>query len=289
MHKVSIIIPVFNRFEYADRAILSVLNQTYTDWELFVVDDSSNQKYDLPEFCESTQRKIELIRNENNIGPGLTRQRGLDLSTGTFICFLDSDDYWLPDFLMRSLETHKKLNFNIGATYCQSNMTDGSLRRRNEICEAVDDIFYGVVSGVRPWATCSLIWNKRFISKWPNLRTNQDAYFEISSSILNNRVSFIPHVLCVIDKNTNFNADDLVDNSESNKNRLTTLIYSQYVFLKYNEIYRAGCFNLIFNRSIVKIKSLLHTKHFMFAIFALLKSILFYAQYQFKISKTSKQ
>lgn len=289
---VSVIIPVFNRFEYADQAILSVLNQTYSNWELFVVDDCSDQQYKLPKACQNVQQKIQLLRNEKNSGPGLSRQRGLDLSRGTLVCFLDSDDYWLPDFLLRSFEKHKDFNYTIGATYCQSKMTDGSLRRRNEKSEAVDEIFYGVISGVRPWATCALMWNKKYISKWSNLRTNQDAYFELSSSVINNQIRFIPQVLSVICKNTNLNADDLVKNTESNKNRLKTLIYSQDLFLMYNNSYcRIDIFNFILNRSIIKIKSLIFTEYFTFAIFASLRTLLFYVQFQYtlKISKTSKQ
>ncbi len=229
---VSIIIPVFNRFEYADRAILSVLNQKYTNWELFVVDDCSNQKYGLPKICEHVQQKIKLLRNESNSGPGLSRQRGLDLAAGKFVCFLDSDDYWLPDFIMRSFETHKERNFSVGATYCQSKMTDGSLRRRNKIVEAVDDIFYGVVSGVRPWATCSLMWNTKYIATWSKLRTNQDAMFELHSSIINSRIAFIPEILVVINKDTGMNSEDLVSKQqiESNRNKVlrfaTKLIYA---------------------------------------------------------------
>jgi glycosyltransferase involved in cell wall biosynthesis len=220
LDRVSIIIPVFNRFEYADRAIRSVLHQTYSNWELYVIDDYSEDEYILPVDCDNLLQNIVLLRNEINAGPGLSRQRGLDLAKGEFVCFLDSDDYWLPEFLVKSLDEHRKNNYHIGASYVQSILSDGSLRRRNEANEAVDDIFHGVVSGVRPWATCALMWNIKYVASWSVLRTNQDAMFELNSSVLNYRISFIPEVLAVINKDTGMNSEDLVSkrNVESNRN-----------------------------------------------------------------------
>jgi glycosyltransferase involved in cell wall biosynthesis len=229
---VSIIIPVFNRFEYADRAILSVLNQTYTNWQLFIVDDCSNQKYALPKDCENIEQKIELLHNEKNSGPGLSRQRGLDLSIGTLVCFLDSDDYWLPDFLQISLNRHIE-EPELCATYCQSVMTDGQLRRRNRIEDAVDDLFLGVISGFRPWATCALMWKKNYLASWTSLRTNQDALFELETSLSNPKVAFIPISLCVIDKETGENAVNLVSKERANTNRFRVLLKSVFYIKLY--------------------------------------------------------
>jgi glycosyltransferase involved in cell wall biosynthesis len=229
---ISIIIPVFNRFEYANRALLSVLNQTYSNWELFVIDDCSNEKYDLPEVCKDIKQKIVLLRNENNIGPGLTRQRGLDLSMGTFICFLDSDDYWFVDFLQISLNKHL-VKPELCSTYCQSVMSDGVLRRRNGTDDAIDDLFLGVVSGFRPWATCAILWKKRYLAKWSDLRTNQDAMFELEAALSNSKIVFIPIVLCVIDKETGENTFNLISADKANVNRFIVLLKASKLFKKY--------------------------------------------------------
>jgi glycosyltransferase involved in cell wall biosynthesis len=221
--KISIIIPVFNRHEYCNRALKSVLEQTYKDWELFIVDDNSNAPYKIPELYDKFNQKITLIRNESNFGPGLSRQRGLDLAKGEFVCFLDSDDYWKSDFLSESLKTHSQ-NPYICATYCQSEMTDGTLRRRNQIDAEVDDIFYGVVSGVRPWATCSIMWKKQYLGKWDSIRTNQDALFEMKAALNNAQIKLIPKVLCVIDKGTGENSIDIVGNNIGNENRFKVLL-----------------------------------------------------------------
>jgi glycosyltransferase involved in cell wall biosynthesis len=235
---VSIVIPIFNRHQYADRAVQSVIDQTYENWELFIIDDNSDTPYKLPEFCSNAKQKIILLRNEYNLGPGLSRQKGLDLALGEFVCFLDSDDYWKTNFLFESLKAHTDYP-EICASYCQSEMTDGTLRRRNELNDAVDDIFYGVVSGVRPWATCSIMWKKKYVVKWNHIRTNQDALFELESSCNNPVIKFIPKVLCVIDKNTGANADNLVSKLNGNLNHTKVLLYAVKLIKKYNGQHRA--------------------------------------------------
>ena len=229
---ISIIIPVFNRHDCANRAIQCVLNQRYENWELFIIDDHSDNPYLLPEFCKKADFKISLIRNKSNLGPGLSRQIGLDIAKGEYVCFLDSDDYWKPDFLAESINVHEA-NPELAATYCQSEMTDGSIRRRNQIEDAVDDIFYGVVSGVRPWATCALMWKRECLAKWNSIRTNQDALFELQSSINNPHIKMIPRILCVIDKETGNNALDIVGVKKGNINRTIVLLKANKIFRYY--------------------------------------------------------
>ncbi|MFM1754941.1 MAG: hypothetical protein RLZZ236_1880 [Bacteroidota bacterium] len=229
---ISIIVPIYNRFLHADRAIASIVNQTYSNWELFVVDDASIDTYKIPEFCNGSLKNITLLRNEKNLGPGLSRQKGKDLAKGEYICFLDSDDFWKPDFLLESLKVHE-VNPDLAATYCQSEMTDGSLRRRNNIEDSVDDIFYGVVSGVRPWATCSLMWNIKYLAKWNAIRTNQDALFELETAVKNHRIKMIPLILCIIDKETGNNAQNMVGVGNGNINRTKVLLSAMKIFKFY--------------------------------------------------------
>jgi glycosyltransferase involved in cell wall biosynthesis len=231
-NKVSVIIPLYNRHFYADRAIKSVLGQSFDNWELFIVDDNSDIPYMIPVFCEKIKNKITLIRNKINLGPGLSRQKGLDLAQGEFVCFLDSDDYWKSDFLRESIKAHSE-NPGICATYCQSEMTDGTLRRRNELNDAVDDIFYGVVSGVRPWATCSIMWKKKYLAKWNPIRTNQDAMFELETALINPQIRLVSKILCVIDKESGLNSEDLVKKSKIEKNRNNIIIYAAQNIYRY--------------------------------------------------------
>jgi glycosyltransferase involved in cell wall biosynthesis len=262
---VSIIIPVFNRFEYANRAILSVLNQNYSKWELFVIDDFSDDKFALPKACENFQQRIVIITNEKNSGPGLSRQKGLDLAKGEYVCFLDSDDYWKPDFLSESLKVHEA-NPELAATYCQSEMTDGTLRRRNNIEDAVDDIFFGVVSGVRPWATCALMWKRKFLAKWNPIRTNQDALFELETSINNPRVRMIPRIMCVIDKETGNNAYDIVGAKAGNINRTIVLLKANKIFKYYAGINKNGVKSALWESLYAQMKKMIKQHEIFLAI-----------------------
>ncbi len=265
MNLVSVIIPVFNRHNYADRAVQSVMEQTHVNWEIFIIDDNSDESYTVPEFCNGITQNITLLRNEKNLGPGLSRQRGLDLALGEFVSFLDSDDYWKSDFLIDSIKAHNE-NPGICASYCQSEMTDGTLRRRNEVKDAVNDIFYGVVSGVRPWATCSIMWKRKFLAKWNPIRTNQDALFELQSSCNNPNIMFIPSVLCFIDKNTGANAENLVKKLNTNINHTIVLIAAVRLLKVYNGRLKSDIKSAIWNSLRIQLRKMLRAGQILYSL-----------------------
>jgi len=95
MPKVSVIIPVYNQYEYLAEAIESVVAQTYSDWEIVVVDDGSR-----PDAAEAIRRicsegRVTLIVQENQ-GLPWARNTGLLTAQGEYIAFLDADDIFLP-------------------------------------------------------------------------------------------------------------------------------------------------------------------------------------------------
>lgn len=103
-YKVSIIIPTYKRnLTYLERAIRSVLNQTYKNIEIIVVDDSPNSyksRHEISNFMKKlcTQNsKVKYIMNEINLGGSLARNIGINFSTGEFITFLDDDDEYKPE------------------------------------------------------------------------------------------------------------------------------------------------------------------------------------------------
>lgn len=102
--KVSVIIPTYNRANLLPRAIQSVLNQTFQDFELIVVDDGStdNTKKIVAEF-QKKDRRIKYIWQENSGGASKPINTGLKVSQGEYIAFLEDDDEWLPEKLERQL------------------------------------------------------------------------------------------------------------------------------------------------------------------------------------------
>ena len=110
---ISIIIPLFNRFAYTNRSIESVINQNYKFWELIIIDDCSNEEFVLDKKYKDFDN-IFLLRNNQNLGSGLSRQRGLNLAKGEYVAFLDSDDFYHEDFLLKMVNAIKKSKDIIG-------------------------------------------------------------------------------------------------------------------------------------------------------------------------------
>lgn len=99
--KVSVIIPTYNRADLLPKAIDSVLRQTYTDFELIVVDDgSTDNTRELVEGIATRAPCPLLYVYQENRGEPAARNHGIATARGEYIAFLDSDDFWLPDHLM---------------------------------------------------------------------------------------------------------------------------------------------------------------------------------------------
>lgn len=100
MIRISIIVPVFNVEKYISRTIESVLHQTFSDWELLLVDDCGSDKS--MSICREyavLDDRIKLIYQSVNVGPMKARQTGIESSKGIYLFFLDSDDILPPDAL----------------------------------------------------------------------------------------------------------------------------------------------------------------------------------------------
>lgn len=95
----SVIIPLYNKAPYVAKAIGSVLSQTFSDYELIIVDDGSKDKSaEIAAQAIDGQSNCRLIRQENQ-GVSLARNNGVAASNGDYVCFLDADDWWEPTFL----------------------------------------------------------------------------------------------------------------------------------------------------------------------------------------------
>lgn len=99
---VSVIMPSWNTGQYIAESIKSVLNQTYTNWELLIVDDCSTDNTEDVVAAFADQR-IKFFRNERNKGAALTRNEALRKAQGEWIAFLDSDDLWKPEKLEKQI------------------------------------------------------------------------------------------------------------------------------------------------------------------------------------------
>ena len=101
--KVSIIMPTHNDEKFVKDTITSVLNQTFDDYELIIIDDKSTDKtVDL--IKSFADKRIKLIVNETNRGAAFSRNVGLRTASGEYVAFLDGDDRWYPEKLKLQLE-----------------------------------------------------------------------------------------------------------------------------------------------------------------------------------------
>ena len=108
---VSIVVPVYNAERFIDETIQTVLNQTYTNWELILIDDKSTDdsiKFITPYLKKDT--RIRLLKNKTNLHAALTRNKGIKAAKGQYIAFLDADDLWAPSKLKKQEAFMKKMD-----------------------------------------------------------------------------------------------------------------------------------------------------------------------------------
>lgn len=120
---VSVIMPAYNAEKYIAEAIQSVISQTYTNWELFVLDDcSTDGTAEIAEGFANADSRIHLLQNPQNMGVARTRNRGFDIAKGEWIALLDSDDVWHKKKLEKQLTVASCTEADI--VYCSYSLMD---------------------------------------------------------------------------------------------------------------------------------------------------------------------
>ena len=122
MPKISIIVPIYNVEKYLDRCMQSLLNQTLKDIEIIMVDDGSPDK--CPQMCDDYARldsRIKVI-HKKNAGLGLARNSGLEIATGEFVAFVDSDDYVAIDMYEKLYDSALQNGFD--TVFCCYNVVN---------------------------------------------------------------------------------------------------------------------------------------------------------------------
>ncbi|MCR4696216.1 MAG: glycosyltransferase [Lachnospiraceae bacterium] len=113
---VSIIMPSYNTAAYIAESIRSVINQSFQNWELLIVDDCSTDDTDevVRPFLEDT--RIRYIKNDINSGAAVSRNRALREAKGKWIAFLDSDDLWMADKLEKQIKFMEENDYHFSYT-----------------------------------------------------------------------------------------------------------------------------------------------------------------------------
>lgn len=136
---ISVVIPVYNVEKYLRQAVDSVLNQTYKNLEIILVDDGSPDR--CPEICDEYRKQYNKIKviHKQNAGLGMARNSGIEIATGNYIYFHDSDDYIAEDEIEKLHNAIKKYEVDICITGYTSVDDDGNIlnirKYREEVFE----------------------------------------------------------------------------------------------------------------------------------------------------------
>ena len=198
---VSVIIPFYNRIDLLKSSMKSVIDQTYKPIELILIDDYSSEAFDksIINDYSSGDFRIKLIRNERNLGPGLSREVGRLIAKGDFLAYLDSDDFWHRQFLEK-LVNHLDSNEKAGMAYSKTLLirnTGNFLRNKNDKSyNTIIPVLFDIHG--RPWATGACVWKREMVNKignWTDSRIWEDYEYDVRAAIVNNNIIHVPEVL----------------------------------------------------------------------------------------------
>jgi teichuronic acid biosynthesis glycosyltransferase TuaG len=119
--EVSIVMPLFNSERFLEMAVFSVIQQTFSEWELIICDDaSSDNSLKIAKALAKTDSRIIVLENGRNRGASISRNRCLSVAKGRYIAFLDSDDLWFPQKLEKQVSFMKKVGAAFVFGYCDN-------------------------------------------------------------------------------------------------------------------------------------------------------------------------
>lgn len=171
--KISVIMPVYNAESRVGIAIESILNQTYNNFELILVNDGSSDRSG--EICKNYAKKDKRIKliNQNNLGVSAARNRGIEESTGEYINFIDADDTIVPKALELLIETIKDNNYDMiiyGMSFDYYNRGEYSYSLHKVIdkniidcSEMIQDIFFDLYDSNYLSSSCNKLIKKSMI------------------------------------------------------------------------------------------------------------------------------
>ncbi len=166
MDKVSIIVPVYNVAPYLARTVQAVLEQTYENWELLLVDDGSQDDSSrVMERLQKEDSRVQCFYQACNSGVSAARNRGIEEASGDWICFCDGDDWYEPDFLTKMLQCAKEE----GADYILCDYQVVSDGKKPMCAGSVDGLTTGCdpkrVIACGPLSSCTHLFHRTLFEK----------------------------------------------------------------------------------------------------------------------------
>lgn len=172
---VSIITPLYNCEKYIEETILSVINQTYQNWEMIIVDDCSKDKgVKIVEKYQKLDEKIKLFKNEINLGGAGTRNKCIEKAKGKYIAFLDSDDLWKKEKLEKQINFMEKNNCLF--SYTKYERVNEKGKKLNLLSKIPKELDYKYMLKINPIGCLTAIYNQEKLGKiyLPEIKIGQD-------------------------------------------------------------------------------------------------------------------
>ena len=188
MDLISVIIPYYKKKEYIISSINSVLNQTYKNLEIIIIyDDLNKEDLNLLKKIKKKDKRIKIYINKKNLGAGRSRNKGIKLSKGIFVAFLDSDDLWKKNKLKKQIFFMKKNEINASHTsYTIINSKNKLIGSRN-----AKDMSYKLLLKSCDIGLSTVILKKEIITskiKFANIKTKEDYVLWLKITLNNNKI-----------------------------------------------------------------------------------------------------
>ncbi len=200
MEKVSVIVPVYNASEYISECLESLLQQSYQNIEILLIDDhsSDNCLQILNEFAEN--QKIKVLWNEKNLGQGPTRNVGLRAASGSFVCFIDADDWVDKGYIEGLVNAIKKTGADLVITSYRSQRGQHFENKKvsSRLVRGADIYPAAILNPYRNAmpSVCTRIYRKEIIDRnnlfFSSVRTGQDFEFNLKYMFACDLVVLLP-------------------------------------------------------------------------------------------------
>lgn len=199
--KISVVITTYNRTSELERAINSVLLQTYKNIEIIVVDDNKDENVSkkVKEIIERlSDKRIKYIKNKENLGGALSRNEGIDASTGKYIAFLDDDDEYLPQKIEKQYKCFKNsAEENLALVYCYcKGVKDGRTIKEykyNYTGNCLAQVMKGCIAATSQWMCKKECLNK--VGNFTNVPCKQDSTLLVKLLLEGYSVDRVPEIL----------------------------------------------------------------------------------------------